>query len=75
MAKPSTADDHEITLRLANIEALLHQLFDRRRAKTARAGTRKRSLAERLKAASLAKEKQPAERHFAIAREMMTFKR
>jgi len=61
----------EITLRLANIEAMLHDLLDRRRAKIIKVSHRRRTALERLKAESIAKARQPTERHYAMAREFL----
>jgi hypothetical protein len=69
--KAKTMKDHEIALRLANIEALLHELLDRRRATVIKASNRRRAITERLKATSMTKARQPTERHFAMARDMI----
>jgi hypothetical protein len=64
--------DHEIALRLANIEALLVELLERRRVHHTKSVKRSQSIARRLKETAKAQAKQPSERHFAMARELLS---
>ncbi len=62
----------EIALRLANIEAILVQLLQGRRAKV-RAGTKRaQSIRERLRNEALAHPERPQERHYRMVRELMS---
>ena len=63
--------EHEISLRLANIEAMLAELLERRKASERTGADRMRSVHERLYRESLAKSDQPSERHFEAARRLL----
>lgn len=63
--------EHEIALRLANIEALLVELLERRRGKVRSGAKRSRSIRERVRAESLASPAQPSERHLEMARRFL----
>lgn len=64
-------EKHEIASRLANIEALLVELLERRRASTRKAAKRSRALRERLRAESLSRSNQPSELHLETARRFL----
>jgi hypothetical protein len=62
----------EIALRLANIEAILTQLLQQRRAK-ARTGTKRtQSMRVRVRNEALAHPERPQERHYRMVRELMS---
>jgi hypothetical protein len=65
-----TLSEHEIAVRLANIEALLVELLDRRKANMRRGVRRSRAVHERLRREASSKPK-PSEHHLEMARHFL----